>query len=368
MNSLVRPKDVATEKTSMLTKFDFELKLEQLAERFYFNAAAQMTAPRGGNSRGNEVYFGNVSPDLRASLGCQQIILPKGECPDSGVFGSFNYLPADEVNWEAVKGGKAVALEVAAPHGEKRYIEIRVSELTLPAYIEKDTDIHIKLNEVNGNGEFFGIEYKACKNKNPNRIQVASFNSTCPSATKTTTLGKVLLVHNLPTSMRSWFDKDKGLRKCRVRMSIQFSMYYFIVNDFENGTRSEIKHIFLCSGGFFAPTTSEAEAEKLSAELKPGDLEIETDLYRVSLRFRPFFDSKAIRSNGYGLYTSWEPKIPGMAREERERQALLKEVEKIQQTFQDEPADQITQPSEKEFENVIYLTLREERIRKRSVA
>lgn len=352
----------------MISKFDFELKLEQIAEKFYFNAATQMTSTRGGNSRGNEVYFGNVSSELRDKLGCQQLILPKGECPDSGVFGDFSYKTDESVDWEKVMLGQLVVLEVLVPNGQKRYIEIKTSELNLPPSISRECKIEITLNHVNGYGEFFGIEYKASQNDNPNTISVASFNSTCPSSTKTTTLKKIVLIHNLPTESKSFFCRERKLRKCLITLKVQFSMYYFIVNDKEVGTRSEIKHIFLCSGSFFAPTTSEAEAEKLSKQIMPADIGLNLNLYRVKLRYRPFFESRAIRSNGYGLYTSWEPKIPALAREERERAALLGEVEKIQQNFSDDSLDQIAQPQATEFENVIFLDLREERIRRRSVA
>ena len=356
------------DKTTMISKFDFELKLEQIAEQFYFNAASQMTSTRGGNSRGNEVYFGNVSSDMRKQLDCQQLILPKGECPDSGIFGSFDYKIDNEVNWDKVQNGSLVALEVLVPNCQKRYIEIQVSDLNLPAMITKESDILIKLNDVNGYGEFFGIEYKASKNDNKNSISVASFNSTCPSNTKTTILNKIVLIHNLPTSSRGFHNKELGLKKSTIKLKIQFSMYYFIVNDLEVGTRSEIKHIFLCNGGFFAPTTSEQEASDFSKQLKPADLGLNLNLYRVKLRYRPFFESRAIKSNGYGLYTSWEPKVPGLAREEKERAALLKEVEKIQQTFIEESPDQIPQPQATEFENVIFLSLREQKMKDRSVA
>lgn len=352
----------------MISKFDFELKLEKIAEQFYFNAASQMTSTRGGNSRGNEVYFGNVNADMRKQLDCQQLILPKGECPDSGIFGSFDYKKEDEVNWKLVQTGALVIIEVLVPNGQKRYIEVKTIELGLPATITKESDILIKLNNVNGYGEFFGIEYKASKNDNQTTISVASFNSTCPSNTKTTTLNKIVLIHNIPTTMRSFYNRDLGLKKCLIKLSVQFSMYYFIVNDMEVGTRSEIKHIFLCNGGFFAPSTSEEEAAGFSKQLKPADLGLNLNLYRVKLRYRPFFESRAIKSNGYGLYTSWEPKVPGLAREEKEREALLKEVERIQQTFIEETPDQVPQPQATEHENVIFLSLREKRMKDRSVA
>jgi hypothetical protein len=352
----------------MISKFEFEHKLEEIAEKFYFNAAAQMTSARGGNSRGNEVYFGNVSSEMRDKLGCQQLILPKGECPDSGIFGAFQYLSEDAVDWDKVISGSLIVLEVLVPNDQKRYIEIKVADANLPEMLTKECDIQIKLNDMNGYGEFFGIEYKASKNDNPNSITVASFNSTCPSGTKTTTLNKITMIHNLATPMKSFFNREKGLKKIQIKLKIQFSMYYFIVNDVESGTRSEVKHIFLCNGGFFAPSTTESEAEKLSKQIKPADLGLDLNLYRVKLRYRPFFESRAIRSNGYGLYTSWEPKVPGLAREAKERASLLKEVEKIQQSLSEEVPDKIDQFQATEDENVIFLSLREKRMKNRSVA
>jgi hypothetical protein len=350
----------------MLSKYNFELELEKLAERFYFNAGTQLVATRGGNSRGNEVYFGNLNSDLKQNLDCQLIILPKGECPDSGVFGMFNYQSRDDVDWQSVQDGKTVVIEVNAPNNLKRYIEVPVSDLNLPAKLDSDSDICIKLNDLHGYGEFFGIEFKASKNNNPKNISVASFNSTCPSSTKTSELNKIVLIHNLPTSSKKMFDKELGLKKHLIRLRIQFSMYYFIVNDEEVGTRSEIRHIFICNGSFFAPTTTEEEAARISKQLYPSDLNLDLNLYRVKLRYRPFFESRAIRANGYGLYTSWEPKIPGVEREERQRNLLLKEVEKIQQDFGEDKPDQVSQMRGSNDDNVIYLNLKAERIRSRA--
>lgn len=355
----------------MLNRYHFELRLEEIAEKFYFNAASAMTSTRGGNSRGNEVYFGNVSSELREKLQCQQILLPKGECPDSGIFGDFNYKTREHIDWDLVKKGKLVVIEVSVPNNQKRYLEFKSDILNLPNPITKDSSINLKLNELDLYGEFFGIEFKASKNSNANVISVASFNSTCPSNTKTAELTKITLIHNLPTTMRKTFNNDKQLKKCEVKLKIQFSMYYFIVNDEEHGTRSEIRHIFLCSGGFFAPTTTEEEAARLSKQIMPNDLNLDLNLYRVKLRYRPFFESRTIRANGYGLYTSWEPRIPGQIREEKEREALIKEVEKVQQNFNDDQNDQLKLVSHSpvsEEDNVIYLNLKENTIRRRSVA
>lgn len=339
--------------------------LEQIAEKFYFNAASAMTSTRGGNSRGNEVYFGNVSSELRKQLDCQQLILPKGECPDSGIFGDFGYKEKEEVRWDLVRSGIIVVIELSVPNNQKRYLEITTTKLNLPSPIKSDDDISLKLNDFDTFGEFFGIEYKASKNTHQNSIAVASFNSSCPSGTKTTELVKIIMIHNLSTTMRKKFDGDEHLKKCEIKLRIQFSMYYFIVNDIEDGTRSEIKHIFLCSGSFFAPTTSEDEAAKLSKQIMPSDLGLNLNLYRVKLRYRPFFESRAIKANGFGLYTSWEPKIPGQMKEKAQRESLMKEVERIQQNLE-EQSSQLNQPEEKD--NVIYLNLREDRIRRRSVA
>lgn len=350
----------------MVSRYNFELELEKLAERFYFNAGTQLLATRGGNSRGNEVYFGNLNSDLKQSLDCQLIILPKGECPDSGVFGFFNYQAKDDVDWRRVQEGVSVVIEVNAPNNLKRYIEINSTELKLPEKLNGDSEICIKLNDVNGYGEFFGIEFKASKNDNPKNISVASFNSTCPSNAKTTELNKVVLIHNLPSSSKKMFDKELGLKKHLIKLKIQFSMYYFIVNDEEVGTRSEIRHIFICNGGFFAPTTTEEEAAAISKQLYPADLKLDLNLYRVKLRYRPFFESRAIRANGYGLYTSWEPKIPGIEREEKQRALLFKEVERVQQYFGDDIPDHVTQKSKDDDDNVIYLNLKADRIRSRA--
>lgn len=354
----------------MLTKYDFELKLEEIAEEFFFNAASALVATRGGNSRGNEVYFATVNASLRKKLNCQQIILPDGECPDSGIFGDFHYNVKESINWELVRLGKIVVLELKVPNNQNRFIQIEVKNIILPELIDSESEISLKLNECDTFGEFFGIEFKAKKNSTPNAISVASFNSTCPSNTKTAEI-KIAMIHNLPTSMRKIFDNDKSLKKCEIKLKIQFSMYYFIVNDVEKGTRSEIKHIFVCNGGFFAPTTTEAEAELYSKQIMPSDerLNIEINLYRVKLRYRPFFESRVINANGFGLYTSWKPKIPEQAREEKEREQLLQEVEQVQQTFIDERnAQDITIDPPEQTDNVIYLNLREERIRRRSVA
>lgn len=352
----------------MLTKFNFELQLEQIAEKFYFNAASAMTSTRGGNSRGNEVYFGNVSTELRKQLDCQQLILPKGECPDSGIFGDFGYKAKEDVRWDLVRSGTFVVVEVSVPNNQKRYLEVEVSKLKLPTSIKTDSNISLRLNDFDVYGEFFGIEYKASKNTHPNSISVASFNSSCPSSTKTTELVKIGMIHNLPTTMRKKYDGDANLKICEIKLSIQFSMYYFIVNDEEQGTRSEIKHIFLCGGGFFAPTTTEEEAAKLSKQIMPSDLGLNLNLYRVKLRYRPFFESRAIKANGFGLYTSWEPKIPGQIKEQAQRESLLKEVERIQQNFTEDQSAQVNPIQVEEKDNVIYLNLREDRIRRRSVA
>lgn len=351
----------------MLTKYNFELELEKISERFYHNAGSQLIATRGGNSRGNEVYFGNVSSDLRKELKCQLIVLPKGECPDSGVFGLFNYKSYDDVNWDRVKDKKSVVIEVSAPNSIKMYIEVGLKDLSLPEVLTNETEISLKLNDLNGFGEFFGIEYKATKNGNEKSIAVASFNSTCPSDTKTTELNKIVLIHNLDTTYKKYFDKTKTLKKHLIKLKIQFSMYYFIVNDEEVGSRSEIRHIFLCRGSFFAPTTTEEEAFKYSKQLYPEDLNIPLNLYRVKLRYRPFFESRSIKASGYGMYTSWEPKIPGQEREEAQRKLLLEEVEKIQQEYGDE-VESVGQKKDSDFENVIYLNLKAGRIKARSVA
>ena len=61
----------------MLTKYAFELALERVAEKFYFQGATQYGKVRGGNSSENEAYFRNVASDLRSHLNCQQLLLKK---------------------------------------------------------------------------------------------------------------------------------------------------------------------------------------------------------------------------------------------------------------------------------------------------
>lgn len=363
----------------MLTKYSFELTLERVAEKFYFHGASQYGKKRGGNSSENEAYFRSVATDLRGILGCQQIMIKKGACPDSGIFGDFGYKNDEDVSWDLVEQGKIIALEVDGVSRQKRYIEIPVKEIgEVLNPIKKDSGIKLNLNHANGYGELFGVEYKASKSNSKKSINVASFNSTCPSGTKTIQLKKVKMLHNLNSRCRVTKVQDHKLKACDVTVSISFSIYYLIVNDYPNGQISEIKQIFVCDGGFFAPSMTEADAKSLSKQLDPKELKIPYSLYRVGLRFRPFFDSKTIRANGYGLYTSWEPKIPGAKEEERQRELLLKEVEKVQQTF-----DEIVYEEELDGENVtevikgeqaapntpdniIFLALREDRIKKRA--
>lgn len=361
----------------MITKYAFELALEQVAEKFYFHGATQYGKKRGGNSADNEAYFRNVATDLRRLLGCHQIMLKKGACPDSGVFGDFGYKNDEEVSWDLVKQGKIVVLEVVGVSRQLRYIEIPIGEIgALPESVKKDSGIVINLNSVNGYGEFFGVEYKASKSNSQKSITVASFNSTCPSGTKTIVLKKVRMFHNVK-SRSNVSIQGFDLKACEIKVEIKFSIYYLIVNDYPNEEISEIKQIFICDGGFFAPNMSEGEAKKLSTQLDPVSLKIPYTLYRVGLRYRPFFDSKTIRANGYGLYTSWESKIPGVEAEAKQREQLMKEVEKVQQTFdeivyvdeQDEDEIEIVKDEKAapaNPDNVIYLTLREERIKKRA--
>lgn len=348
----------------MTTRYNFELMLEKIAEEFYFNAASALVATRGGNSRGNEVYFGNVAPSLKRGLRCQQLILAKGSCPDSGIFGNFGYRHRDEVNWDLVRSGEIVALEVPIANNQKQYIEVNVASLTLPDFISEVERINLRLNDFVENEDFFGVEFKATVNGGQNSIQVASFNSTCPSNTKTATLTKIQMIHNLPTRMKRKFENDPILKKCFIDLRVQFNMYYFIVNDIEIETRSEIKQILLCRGSFFAPNTTEERAAELSSQIMPRDLGLELDLYRVNLRYRPFFESRVIQSNGYGIYTSWESRMIGEIAEEAQRMTLLNEVERIQQDLIPDENNQAGQVEEED--NVIYLNLREERIRRRA--
>jgi len=368
----------------MLSKYQFELALERVAEDFYCHGAINFGKLRSGNSEENEVYFKNVAKDLREKLGCQQIILNSGDCPDSGIFGDFDYKHEDEVAWSLVEKGELLALEVVGANKQIRYIEISTSELgeiPQPVYAkfsdkgkEKHNEIRLLLNDYNNFGEFYGVEYKASESKSKKSISVASFNSTCPSSTKTKQL-RLRMIHNFKASGRKLIGGLK-LKSCVVELSIKFSIYYLIVNDSPEGRVSKINQVFVCDGNFFAPEMSEDDAKALSKQLYPENLNIPYDLYRVGLRYRPFFDSKTIRAKGYGLYTSWEPKIPGEERERKERELLMKEVERVQQTFSDvvdeeELNDSLVEEesvngNDENPDNVIYLTLRDERIKKRA--
>jgi hypothetical protein len=371
----------------MVLKYDFELALEKIAEKFYFNAASALVSIRGGNSRGNEVYFGSVAPDLKSSLKCQQLVLTKkGACPDSGIFGNFGYKHKDEINWDLVRNKKIIVLEVSVPNNQKCYIEVNAEKVNLPPIItegkkkskSKDKDdgyaddidndekkIALHLNDLDEYEDFFGVEYKAAVNPSSTSINVASFNSTCPSNTKTTKL-KATMIHNYPTKMKKNLDGDKELKKCEIIVTVQFYMYYFVVNDIENGTRSEIKQILLCRGSFFAPTTSQEEAEKLSRQLTPKELKKEVNLYRVGLRYRPFFESRVVQSKGFGIYSSWESRLIGEIAEEEQRKALLVEVEKVQQDPIIDEDGQVVPLVVEEVDNVIYLNLKSDRILRRA--
>lgn len=355
----------------MITRYNFELELERIAERFFLNAATDSKAVRGGHSKDNEEYFKYVHQQLKYVLNCQRIVLPKGECPDSGLFGDFNYKAEDLINWDLVKNKKIVVIEIQVPNSEKRYIEVDIEKVSLPEKITSKSKIEITLNDTDFYGEVFGIEFKASKHrptkdKTKSSISVASFNSTCPSDTKTTKLGNVNLIHNLETSQRGMFKEDGNLKVAQITLKIKFSMYYFIVNDEQTETNTQIRYILLCRGKFFALSTTEEVAASLSKELKPKDLKLDLNLYRVSLRFRPFFGSKKIVAKGFGLYTSWEPKIPKEVRENLERETLLNEVEKVQQQIFDESEKPTKEVVESADDNVIYLNLRESRIRSRA--
>jgi len=352
----------------MVSKYQFELVLEKIAEKFYFNAASALVSTRGGNSRGNEVYFGFVAPEIKSGLRCQQLILTKqGSCPDSGIFGDFQYKHEDEVNWDLVRKKEIVVVEVTVPNKQKCYIEVDSGKINFPEFIKEDKDnrLNLFLNELDDYDDFFGVEYKATVNPSPDTINVASFNSTCPCVTKTTKI-KAHLIHNFPTKMKKRHKNDKELLKCEIGLKVKFFMYYFIVNDIENGNRSEIKQILLCRGSFFAPNTTEAEAENLSSQIKPKDIQKDVNLYRVSLRYRPFFESRTIQSKGFGIYTSWESRLIGETKEEEQRKSLLDEVEMIQQVLIVEEDDQASSQQIADDDNVIYLNLKAERILRRA--
>lgn len=353
---------------TMITKFDFELVLEKIAEKFYSTAASGLTLKRGGNTSGNEAYFKNVAHELREGLNCQQLILPKGSCPDSGVFGKYNYKHQDDINWNLVRDRKIIVLQVIAPQNQKRYLEIDSKKIIFPELIsdKKDKILNLNLNQLDEFGDLFGVEYKASVNASRNSLGVASFNSSCPSNTKTTEVPNVEMIHNFPTKMRRKFNNDSMLKICDVKLTVNFLMYYFIVNDIEIGNRSEIKKILLCRGSFFAPTTTQETAEFLSKQLSPNEIGRKIELYRVNLRYRPFFESRVIQTNGFGIYTSWEPRMISKLTESMQQKALLEEVEKIQQQIQfDEDGNPLNQAVLDE-DNVIYLNLTEARILRRA--
>ncbi len=353
----------------MLNKYNFELTLERVAEKFYFNGASQHGKVRGGNSADNEAYFKNVSSDLIEKLNCQQILIKKGACPDSGLFGEFNYKHEEEIDWKAVLSKKLVVLEVDGVSREKRYIEVSVDDIPeLKVPVVKKPKIVLNLNKVGLYGEIFGVEYKASKSKTLNSINVAPFNSTCPSLHKTVEIAGVRLFHNFDSKYSTEINGIE-VNVCEIKLEVNFTVYYLIVNDYPSGQISEIKKIFICDGGFFAPGVSESKAKELSEEKKPEEIGVEYELYRVGLRYRPFFGSKTIKANGYGLYTSWDPKIPKEEEEEKQRKLLLDEVEKVQQSFSEVleniDAEEVVEGNEEMPDNVIYLNLRDDRIRKR---
>ena len=360
----------------MINRYNFELILEKIAEQFYFNGAVHYGKVRGGNSKENEAYFAGVSVGLRRELACQQILLKKGSCPDSGVFGNFNYKNEDDVSWDLVEQKKIVVIQIDGAERLKRYIEVRIEDFPqVKEPVKRDSGIEVSLNDLDEYGELFGVEYKASKSKTENSISVASFNSTCPSATKTVAIKKARLIHNFKSKTKDYKIKSYALKDCDFKLNINLSMYYLIVNDYPKKQVSEIKQIFICDGAFFAPEVSQERAEALSVQYKPHEMKIDYELERVGLRYRPFFESKTIRAKGYGLYTSWEPKLLALEKEEQQRQVLMDEVEKVKQDFleklEDEEGNEVEvndQVDEKSIsdDNVIYLNLRDERIKKRA--
>lgn len=351
----------------MLTKYNFELELEELAEEFYFNPGQAVSQVRGGNSTGNEVYFGGLTKDLLKRLGCQLLELKKGQCPDSGVFGDFRYQKKSQINWQLIRNKSHCAIAVKAAQGQERYILFPSEKLSVTGEITRETKIILSLSDLDEYGEFFGIEYKATNNDNANSISVASFNSTCPCETKTVQISRVKLIHNLPTTLRKNFDGDNKLKVVDVKLNVSFTMYYFIVNDTVVDRRNEIKKIFLCSGGYFAPGVSEEKAEDLSKQKMPSDFGLKNTLYKVGLRYRPFLEARRILCNGYGLYTSWEPKIPKKVKEEQQIQDLLDEVMKIgQEDFNEQSGEYVPVTDTDKSDNVIYLCLSANRIKDRA--
>lgn len=352
----------------MVDRYKFELELEKIAEKFYLNAATSGGVSRGGNSKDNEDYFKYVNIQLRESLNCQRLILSKGECPDSGLFGDFKYKIKDKIDWDSVKNKLNIVLEVEAPNSEKRYIEIPVSSISFPKLLNSKSKITLFMNDLLFFEDIFGIEFKASKNKSTKAISVASMNSTCPSDTKIASIN-AKMIHSLDSKMKNNFEaKNINFKSMKVELKIRFSMYYFIVNDEKVDSKSHIRYVLLCRGKFFGLSTSEELAQKLSKELKPTDIKLDLNLYRVKLRFRPFFESRKIQSNGYGLYTSWEPRIPSAIAEHEAREQLLNEIEKIQQNVTDKKEVVVKPKDLKEEDNVIYLNLNERRIRQRSAA
>jgi hypothetical protein len=351
----------------MTTKYAFELELEKIAERFYINSATNRVNARKGSSADNEDYFRWVASDLRERLSCQQLVLNSGVCPDSGIFGDFHYKTEDLINWEEVRSGSSVALELLVPGDQKRYIEIKKDGLSLPDKITAKSKIVLTLNDLDYFGEFFGVEYKASTNAIERSIAVASFNSSCPSKTKTIEITSARLIHSLPTSKRDSFGD--GFKIVPITLKVKISLYYMIVNDEVANNKSKIRHIFITSGDFFSGDTSEEVAKVLSEEKKPIDFGIKASLNKVGLRYRPFFESRKIQADGYGIYTNWEPKIPAEAKEGAERALLLQEVLHVQQKLIDNDTGQeipLSPTPDKEPGRLIHLTLRESRIKLRA--
>lgn len=341
----------------MTKKYDFELQLELLGEK-YFTGNNSLNMARGGNSKGNELYFSFVRKEMKERLKCQVILLNKGMCPDSGIFGDFGYESEKHFSWENIENGDSIAVEVMGANEEIQYIEIPSKFLKTKKILkDKEGPYEIHLNDVTEDDGYFGIEYKAAKSNSPNSISVASFNSTCPSKTKTVEL-LCNFYHNLPTDAKVKKDEKVHLCKKMLKLTIRFYMYYFIINDITEKGKSIIKQILIADGSFFAPGMTEEKAEMLSKQKKPEDFGEDYkkifDEARVKLRYRPFFESKLIKAPiGYGLYLTWPPRLLETVREERERKRLLAEIQYRERAINDK-------------DNVIYLSLDINQIKRRA--
>lgn len=160
----------------MLDKIIFQKCLEEIGTK-YFLENNGVIERRGGNSNANESYFRFVRKEVLERSGCGVLILGRQECPDSGIFAEYGYLNEKDVDWNSVSERKIVAIKMLGDLGTYKYF-------TFPSLILQNREVRkenfdgfvIDLNKQLKTNNFFGVEYKACKNDIPNSVSVASFN------------------------------------------------------------------------------------------------------------------------------------------------------------------------------------------------